>query len=110
MPVLNDRAVALLLAATLLATLALCVFAPLAAWAQQAGQMRRVGVLMGFTENDPQAQARVAAFRKGLQTLGWEEGRNIRIEVRWATTSDAPSDEPIREGARRAAARSHSFA
>ena len=46
---------------------------------------------MGFPESDPQAQARVAAFRQGLQTLGWAEGHNIRIDIRWATTSDAPS-------------------
>jgi ABC-type uncharacterized transport system substrate-binding protein len=67
------------------------VAAPLAAGAQQAGQMRRIGVLMGLPESDPQAHARVAAFRQGLETLGWVEGRNIRIDIRWATTSDAPS-------------------
>jgi putative tryptophan/tyrosine transport system substrate-binding protein len=64
---------------------------PLAAGAQQTGQMRRIGVLMGLAESDPQAQARVAAFRKGLQTLGWAEGRNVRIDIRWAATSDAPA-------------------
>ena len=48
--------------------------APLAAWAQQTSQMRRIGVLMGLAERDPPAQARVGAFRKGLQTLGWTEG------------------------------------
>jgi putative ABC transport system substrate-binding protein len=53
--------------------------------------MRRIGVLMGLAESDPQAQARVAAFREGLQMLGWEEARNIRIDIRWATTSDAPA-------------------
>jgi putative ABC transport system substrate-binding protein len=53
--------------------------------------MRRIGVLMGLAESDPGAQARVAAFREGLQTLGWEEGRNIHIDIRWATTSDAPA-------------------
>jgi putative ABC transport system substrate-binding protein len=64
---------------------------PLAAGAQQTGQMRRIGVLMGLAESDPQAQARVAAFRKGLQTLGWAEGRNVRIDIRWAATSDTPA-------------------
>jgi putative ABC transport system substrate-binding protein len=64
---------------------------PLAAGAQQTSQMRRIGVLMGLAESDPQAQARVAAFRKGLQTLGWAEGRSVRIDIRWATTSDAPA-------------------
>ena len=81
----------LALVATSLAALALGLFAPLAAGAQQTSQMRRIGVLMGLAESDPRAQARVAAFRKGLQTLGWAEGRNIRIDIRWATTSDAPA-------------------
>jgi len=64
---------------------------PLTAAAQQTNQMRRIGVLMGLAESDPQAQARVAAFRKGLHTLGWEEGRNVRIDIRWATTADVPA-------------------
>jgi hypothetical protein len=78
-------------AAISLAALVLGLFAPLAAGAQQRGQMRRIGVLMGFAESDPQGRARVEAFRKGLQTLGWAEGRNVRIDIRWATTSDAPA-------------------
>jgi putative ABC transport system substrate-binding protein len=57
---------------------------PFAARAQHAGEMRRIGVLMSFAESDPQAQARVAAFRKGLQEFGWAEGRNIHIDIRWA--------------------------
>src|SRR6516225_9000268 len=61
---------------------------PIAARAQQPERMRRVGVLMGYAENDSEAQAWVAAFREGLQTLGWMEGRNIRIDTRWAA-SDA---------------------
>ena len=64
---------------------------PAGAAAQQAGQMRRIGVLMGLPESDQRAQARIAAFRKGLQTLGWEEGRNVRIDTRWAETSDPPA-------------------
>src|SRR5262245_43502636 len=55
---------------------------PLAARAQQE-RMRRIGVLMGYSENDWEAQAWVAAFREVLQTLGWTEGRNIRIDTRW---------------------------
>ena len=55
---------------------------PLVAQAQQAE--RRIGLLMGYAESDPEAQARVAAFRVGLQKLGWVEGRNIRIDTRWA--------------------------
>ena len=56
---------------------------PLAARAQQSNRMRRIGVLMGFTESDREGQAFVAAFREGLQKLGWAEGRNIRIDYRW---------------------------
>lgn len=65
------------------------VLAPLAAGAQQARRMRRIGVLMGLDESDPQAQARIAAFREALQALGWAEDRNLRMDVRWAPTSDA---------------------
>jgi putative ABC transport system substrate-binding protein len=61
---------------------------PLAARAQQAELMRRIGVLMGYAENDSEAQVWVAAFREGLQKLGWAEGRNIRIDTRW-TSADA---------------------
>jgi putative ABC transport system substrate-binding protein len=58
---------------------------PLAARAQQDQRVRRIGVLMGdFPENGPEAQAVAAAFREGLQKLGWMEGRNIRIDTRWA--------------------------
>jgi putative tryptophan/tyrosine transport system substrate-binding protein len=62
---------------------------PLTARAQQGERMRRIGVLMSFAESDPQAQARVAAFRNGLQTLGWAEGRNVRIDIRWAADDAA---------------------
>jgi len=62
---------------------------PVAARAQQGERMRRIGALMGFAESDSQAQAYIAAFRDGLQKLGWIEGRNIRIEIRWATPGDA---------------------
>ena len=51
---------------------------PLAAHAQQPDRMRRIGVLMGYPESDSEAQAYIAAFREGLQKLGWAEGRNIR--------------------------------
>ena len=59
---------------------------PLAARAQQTDRMRRVGVLMGYSEADPAAQAQVAALRQELQKLGWDEGRNIRIDVRFPGT------------------------
>jgi putative ABC transport system substrate-binding protein len=90
MPV-RSRWAAPFLAAAWLTALILGLFTPLAAAAQQTSQKRRIGVLMGLAETDPQAQARVAAFRNGLQTLGWAEGRNIRIDIRWATTSDVPA-------------------
>src|SRR4029450_4922357 len=57
---------------------------PLVAHAQQAERMRRIGGVMGYAEADPAAQAQVAALRQELQKLGWEEGRNIRIDVRFA--------------------------
>jgi putative ABC transport system substrate-binding protein len=56
---------------------------PLAAGAQQAGQIKRVGALIGLSEDDPAAQARVAAFRQALAELGWIEARNVRFEVYW---------------------------
>jgi putative tryptophan/tyrosine transport system substrate-binding protein len=56
---------------------------PLAVRAQQPEPMRRIGVLMGFPESDLQAQSFIAAFRDGLQKLGWTDGRNVRIETRW---------------------------
>jgi putative tryptophan/tyrosine transport system substrate-binding protein len=56
----------------------------LVAKAQQGERMRRIGVLMGYAENDWEAQAWVAAFRETLQKLGWTEGRNVRIDTRWA--------------------------
>jgi putative ABC transport system substrate-binding protein len=56
---------------------------PFAAGAQQLEVVRRIGVLMGFAESDREGQAFVAAFREGLQKLGWAEGRNIRIDYRW---------------------------
>src|SRR6266487_3661117 len=55
-----------------------------AAGAQQGERVRRIGVLMAFAESNLEGQANVAAFREGLQKLGWTEGRNIRIDTRWA--------------------------
>ena len=56
---------------------------PLAASAQQAVSMRRIGVLTPFTPDDAEGKAIVSALRQGLQDLGWTEGRNIRVEYRW---------------------------
>jgi putative ABC transport system substrate-binding protein len=58
---------------------------PLAARGQQAQRMRLIGVLMAYAESDPEGQAWVAAFRDGLQKLGWAVGRNVRIDTHWAT-------------------------
>ena len=46
--------------------------------------MRRIGVLMGYPEGDPQAQANITALLQGLQNLGWIEGRDVQIDCRWA--------------------------
>jgi putative ABC transport system substrate-binding protein len=68
---------------------------PLAPRAQQAEQMRRIGVLIaGLTENDPEGQLRMTAFRRGLQNLGWIEGRNIHIEERWPGDNAARLTKP----------------
>jgi putative tryptophan/tyrosine transport system substrate-binding protein len=56
---------------------------PLAARAQQPDRIRRVGVLVGLAEDDPESQPRLAAFRQGLERLGWSEGRNIHLDVRF---------------------------
>jgi putative tryptophan/tyrosine transport system substrate-binding protein len=61
---------------------------PLAARAQQTDRVRRVGVLMNLPADDPEGQARIAAFHQGLQEWGWTIGRNARIDYRWGA-SDA---------------------
>ena len=60
---------------------------PLAARAQQGERVRRIGVLMGGPESDPEEQVRLAAFLDGLQQLGWTDGRNVRIDIRWPAAS-----------------------
>jgi putative tryptophan/tyrosine transport system substrate-binding protein len=57
---------------------------PVVTRAQQSERMRRIGVLMNRAADDPQGQARLAAFQQGLQQLGWTDGGNARIETRWA--------------------------
>jgi ABC-type uncharacterized transport system substrate-binding protein len=57
---------------------------PLAARAQQDGRMPRVAVLTPYAESDPEAQSWFKAFVQGMQAAGWTDGRNIRIDVRWA--------------------------
>jgi putative tryptophan/tyrosine transport system substrate-binding protein len=56
---------------------------PVATRAQQSEGVRRIGVLMNRAADDPQGQARLAAFRQGMQQLGWTDGGNLRIDVRW---------------------------
>jgi ABC-type uncharacterized transport system substrate-binding protein len=56
---------------------------PIAARAQQSEQIRRVGLLMNTAADSPEAQPRLLAFREGLQQLGWSDGRNVRIDIRW---------------------------
>ena len=65
------------------------VMRSLTAHAQQSGGMRRIGVLMSYPETDPDAQAFFAAFREGLQKLGWMEGRNVRFDTRWTSAGNA---------------------
>jgi putative ABC transport system substrate-binding protein len=56
---------------------------PLAAWAQQPAPMRRIGVFMPLSADDPEAQARKTAFLQALQALGWTVGRNLQLDYRW---------------------------
>ena len=62
---------------------------PLAARAQQPERMRHIGVLGSGTADNPDVQVRLAAFKQGLQQLGWIEGRNLRIEYRLGALGDA---------------------
>jgi len=52
--------------------------------AQQPERTRRIGVLLGWAESDPEGQSRLAAFKEKLAPLGWSEGRNLRIDIRWS--------------------------
>jgi putative ABC transport system substrate-binding protein len=61
---------------------------PIAARAQQPERMRRICVLMNLAADDQQGQARLAGFQQALQQLGWSDGRNVRIDIRWPTTND----------------------
>src|SRR5215204_4502123 len=54
---------------------------------QEATRWKRLGVLMGYRENDREARARLSAFFQSFEELGWKEGRNIRLEYRWAAAS-----------------------
>ena len=64
---------------------------PLAAGAQQADRMRRIVVLMAFAESDQESKLGLATFVQELLRLGWADGRNLRIDSRWATAADPES-------------------
>jgi putative ABC transport system substrate-binding protein len=70
---------------------------PVAAHAQQADRIRRMGVLATWPETDAEGQARVAAFRQRLQALGWIDGRNLRIDIRWSADSPARARTSVTE-------------
>src|SRR5258708_19180128 len=58
---------------------------PVAARAQQRDRLRRIRALMDTDESNPEGQARIAAFRQGLRQLGWTEGGNLQIDLRWGS-------------------------
>jgi len=66
-------------------------YLPLVARAQQGERLRRIGVLIGQVADDPQGKSRVATFLQGLQQLGWTEGRNVQIDIRWGVADAASS-------------------
>ena len=70
--------------------------------------MRRIGALISRGVDDPEGQVRVAAFKQGLQQLGWTDGHNVRIDVRWGE-DDADGDAQIRGGIGCARARTSSW-
>jgi putative ABC transport system substrate-binding protein len=78
---------------------------PLAARAQQGDRVRRIGVLMPFDENDPEPKRRLSAFTQALAGLGWTDGRNVRIDLRWRgddiNRSEAGSELALPYGASR---------
>jgi putative tryptophan/tyrosine transport system substrate-binding protein len=68
---------------------------PLAARAQQAERVRRIGALINFAADDVEGQQRLAAFLQGLHEAGWEVGRNVRIDIRWAGDIELNSKHAI---------------
>ena len=61
---------------------------PLVSHAQMADRKRRVGVLIGYAESDPETKARLTAFEQGLQKRGWSNGSNVQIEYRFVGSSE----------------------
>ncbi len=70
---------------------------PLAARGQQPGRMRRIGMLMSASENDTEYQSLLATFRDELKQVGWEEGRNIRIDYRWKAVDEKSRQQLAKE-------------
>ena len=62
---------------------------PLAARGQQGDRTRRIGVLTSYDESDPDAKTFLFAFTQGLAELGWTDGRNLRIDIRWTAANVA---------------------
>ena len=80
---------------TILGLLALSAVAgPFGVRAQEPESARRVGVLMGYDENDPEAWLRLTAFKEALAVSGWAEGRNLTLDVRWTAGDVDRKDEP----------------
>jgi hypothetical protein len=69
---------------------------PLAARAQQPDRVRRIGMLILYSQTDREGHARITAFLETLQRLGWTEGRNVRIEYRWSA-GDARREKAVRQ-------------
>jgi putative ABC transport system substrate-binding protein len=70
---------------------------PLAARAQQADRVRRIGVLLPWVVDDPEPKARLAAFLQELRHLGWTDDRNVRINIRWSGGNAADTRKYVAE-------------
>jgi putative ABC transport system substrate-binding protein len=58
--------------------------------AQSPGGVRRIGVLLSLAESDPEGKAQFSGFTQGLAELGWIDGRNLRMEIRWGRGDECP--------------------
>ena len=83
-------------------TVGTAVVWPLAARGQKPDRVRRVSVLIGTPENDPETKSRVRAFRLGLRDAGWVEGRNLQIEFRYPGTDRDAISKQVTEAIRSA--------
>jgi putative tryptophan/tyrosine transport system substrate-binding protein len=70
---------------------------PSAVLGQQPNQVRRIGVLMGYAEGDSEGQARETVFLDGLQKLGWTQGRNIQVDIRWSGSAETETQRLAKE-------------